>query len=247
MSTKKKNKSTNVKESLIDIINQPGVCNGDPLPSERELCDQFNVSRTTIRRALSDLEAKGWIYRIKGKGAFVNINKLPQHLSLLSSFSEDMRKRHMKPGSIILAISPIIANANYSKKLQIKENETIYLLRRLRLAEGKPMAIENCYMRYDIGSIIADTIANDMSLYRLFKEKCGITLKSARQTIEVGTLTNWERKLLGENCPTTVLFTKRQTFDTNDTVIEYVESKYRSDRYLFQIKLSAESNNCEEK
>lgn len=239
MSAKKQNKTTYVRESLLEMINQEEVNNGDPLPSERELCDQFNVSRTTVRKALSDLESGGWIYRIKGKGAFIGINKMPQHLSLLTSYSDDMRKRNLKPDSIILANNPILANAYYSKKLQVDPNETIYLLRRLRLAEGEPMAIENCYMRYDIGSIIAETITNGDSLYELFKEKCGITLKYAQQTMEVGTLTSWERKLLGDNCPTTVLFNKRQTFDTNDTVVEYVESKYRSDRYLFQIKLMA--------
>jgi GntR family transcriptional regulator len=239
MDHKKKNKSTYVKEALLEFIDRHDVNNGDPLPSERELCDRFNVSRTTVRRALSDLESNGWIYRIKGKGAFVSIDKLPQQLTLLTSYSEDMRKREMKPGSIILANNPIIANSYYSNKLQIETNETIYLLRRLRLAEGEPMAIENCYMRYEIGSVIAETISNDDSLYRLFKEKCGITLKSALQTIEVGTLNNWERKLLGDNCPTTVLFNKRQTFDINDSVVEYVESKYRSDRYLFEIKLMA--------
>ena len=99
------------------------------------------------------------------------------------------------------------------------------------------MAIENCYMRSEIGSIIAKTITNDLSLYELFRTKCGIKLHKALQTIEIATLTNWEKQLLGEGSPSSALFTKRQTFDIKGRVVEYVESKYRSDRYLFHVEL----------
>ncbi|MFZ3070285.1 MAG: GntR family transcriptional regulator [Anaerolineaceae bacterium] len=235
---KKKNKSTQVKESLLELIGKPGTKHGDCLPSERELGERFDVSRITIRRALSELEGEGLIYRIQGKGAFICDEKIPQPLALLTSYSEDMRKRKMTPDSIILANDSIIASRYISDKLDIPTNSPTFVLRRLRLADGVPMAIENCYMRHEIGVVIAETIANGISLYELFATKCGIQLKYAVQTIEVGSLNNWERKLLGNDCPISVLLTKRQTFDTNGAVVEYVESKYRSDRYFFHIELT---------
>ena len=234
---KKKNKSEQVKESLLTLINQPDAKHGDCLPSERELGERFNVSRITIRRAMSELESEGLIYRIQGKGAFICVEKIPQNLTLLTSYSQDMRKRKLKPDSIILSIDSIIANNNISKKLRISLNDPVYVLRRLRLADGEPMAIENCYMRSEIGSIIANTITNGTSLYKLFTTKCGITLYKALQTIEVASLTSWEKQLLGNGSPTSALLTKRQTFDINGEVVEYVESKYRSDRYLFHVEL----------
>lgn len=235
--TKKKNKSTHVTESLRELINQPGSKHGDILPSERKLGEQFNVSRITIRKALEELESEGLIYRIRGKGSFICIEKIPQKLTLLTSYSEDMLERKLIPDSLILNIDSIIANRYISNKLQIQINDPVYVLRRLRLADGEPMAIENSYMRQGIGKIIAETITNGASLYKLFATKCGITLYHAYQTIEVARLTNWERQLLGKDSPTAALLTKRQTFDTNNQVVEYVESKYRSDRYLFHVEL----------
>ncbi len=235
--TKRKNKSTQVKESLRELINQPGSKHGDILPSERKLGEQFNVSRITIRKAMEELESEGLIYRIRGKGSFVCVEKIPQKLTLLTSYSEDMRERKLAPDSLILDINSIIANSYISNKLQIQTNDPVYILRRLRLADGEPMAIENCYMRHEIGAIIAETITNGTSLYKLFATRCGITLYNAYQTIEVARLTNWERQLLGRDSPTAALLTKRQTFDTNNQVVEYVESKYRSDRYLFHVEL----------
>lgn len=236
---KKMNKSEQVKESLLDLINQPGAKHGDCLPSERELGERFKVSRITIRRALSELESEGLIYRIQGKGAFICVEKIPQNLTLLTSYSDDMRKRKLSPDSIILTIDKIIANEKISTKLQIKTNDSAFALRRLRLADGEPMAIENCYMRFEIGSIIADMITNGNSLYELFATKCGLKLYRAVQSIEVASLTDWEKQLLGNGSPTSALLTKRQTFDVKGEVVEYVESKYRSDRYLFHVELFA--------
>ena len=237
--SKKKNKSEQVKDSLLALINHPDAKHGDCLPSERELGERFNVSRITIRRAMSELESEGLIYRIQGKGAFICIEKIPQSLTLLTSYSEDMRKRKLSPDSVILSVDSIIADEKISEKLQIEVNDAAYVLRRLRMADGEPMAIENCYMRSEIGSIIAKIISNGMSLYKMFATKCGVKLHKAYQTIEVATLTSWEKQLLGNGSPSSALLTKRQTFDIHGKVVEYVESKYRSDRYLFNVELFA--------
>jgi GntR family transcriptional regulator len=150
-----------------------------------------------------------------------------------------MRERKLSPDSQILSIDSINANSCISEKLQVPLNSPVTIMRRLRLADGEPMAIENCYMRDEIGSVIAQSITNGTSLYELFRTKCGIKLNNAMQTIEVASLTNWEKQLLGEDGPNSALFTKRQTFDVDGNVIEYVESKYRSDRYLFHVELFA--------
>ena len=72
---------------------------------------------------------------------------------------------------------------------------------------------------------------------QLLAEKCGIQLKYAMQTIEVGTLEKIERDLLGQNCPRCTAIITRQTFDVDNNAVEFVESRYRSDRYLFRMLL----------
>lgn len=227
-----------LKAHLDDLINNMASGGQNCLPSERVLGEQYGVSRITIRRAIAELEQEGRLYRVHGKGAFIVSDKIPQPLSKLSSFTDDMHQRKLKPDSRILALESLTAGSHVAAKLQIATGDPIVLLKRLRLADGIPMAIETCYLREEVGSVVMDQLTDGGSLYELFQNKCGIKLKYAKQTIEVCVLKGWEKKLLGSESPSYALFTCRLTYDANDVPVEYVESKYRSDRYRFQVDLS---------
>lgn len=239
----KTTKTSRVVEALLSEINHPETQHGDLLPSERELGERFHVSRVVVRSALARLEDDGLIYRLQGKGAFVSKDKVTQNASLLTSFTQDMQQRSMVPDSKILAKEYLACTPFLSEKLQIPAGETLFLLRRLRLADGTPMAIENCFLRKSVGELVEADLVDGTSLYKLLIEKCGIKMKYAAQTIEVGTLSNEERGLLGGACPRCAAIITRQTFDENNHPIEFVESRYRSDRYLFRMVLNADSQN----
>ncbi len=233
-------KTSHVLEVLLSEINRPEAQHGDCLPSERELGERFQVSRVVIRGALARLEEEGLIYRMQGKGAFVCKNKVNQNASHLTSFTQDMLQRNMTPGAKILVKEFIPCTPFLSSKLQIPREEPVFMLKRLRTADGSPMAIEVCFLREWIGKRIADHLVDDVSLYQLLAGKCGIQLKYAMQTIEVGSLEKTERDLLGQNCPRCTAIITRQTFDVDNNVVEFVESRYRSDRYLFGMLLDME-------
>lgn len=225
-----------LKKNILELM-KDAPSQGNDLPSERVLGEKYGVSRVTIRKAMGELEAEGCIYRVQGKGAFLCKEKIPQHLPRLDSFSNDMHSRNMVPDSHILALESIAADESIAQMLQVGKGDPVVLLKRLRLADGEPMAIETSYMRREIGLVIMEAIADGMSLYELFESTCSIKLKYARQSIEVTPLKGWERKLLQAETPAYALFMKRQTFDMNDIPVEYVESKYRSDRYRFHVEL----------
>lgn len=233
-------KTSRVLEALLSEINRPESQHGDCLPSERELGERFHVSRVVIRGALARLEDEGLIYRMQGKGAFVSKNKVNQNASRLTSFTQDMLQRNMTPGSKILAKEFVPCTPFLISKLQISREEPVFMLKRLRMADNSPMAIEVCFLREWIGKRIVDSLVDNASLYRLLAEKCGIRFKYAMQTIEVGTLEKAERDLLGGNCPRCTAIITRQTFDVENNVVEFVESRYRSDRYLFNMLLDME-------
>jgi len=209
-------------------------------PSERELCERYGVSRITVRRALAVLEEKGIIYRIQGKGAFVVTEKFTQPLQRLTSFTEDLTTHNMIGGSKILALETVSAVPHVAEKLGIKENEPVLLLKRLRLADGIPMAIETCYLIDEVGSRIKSELADNVSLYRLLRETCGMVIACAEQSIEAGILQPWEQSLLGDGAPAYALCLTRQTFDADHRVIEFVESKYRGDRYSYHVRIETE-------
>jgi GntR family transcriptional regulator len=226
-----------VKAQLLHMIRVENRYPDRCLPSERELCDMFGVSRITIRRAISDLEHEGVLFRIQGKGAFVNAAKIHQPLTHVSSFTHDMNGRQMKPGARILAMERIPAGMLIAAKLGVSPDEDVFMMKRLRLADEEPMAIETCYLPLRIGAVIADKIADNMSLYQLIFSMCGVTITSAFETIEVSRLKNYEKKLLACESIPYALHITRCSFDKDKNAVEYVESKYRADRYRLTTEL----------
>lgn len=210
------------------------------LPTERELCERYGVSRVTVRRALEELEKAGEIYRIQGKGGFVRRDQIQQSLNYLTSFSQDMEARHMKGSSQVLAVETVLASARVAEQLQVEEGSPVLLLKRLRLADKVPVAIETCYLEYSIGCAVKEYINDDASLYELMIQKCGTKPVSAEQNIKVGLLQPWEKSLLGEGVPTHALCITRQSRDQNGRVVEYTESKYRGDNYSYRISINVE-------
>ena len=237
-SEKREPKYALLVQHLTELIEEISVQEDTCLPSERELCERYGVSRITVRRALSELESAGQIYRVQGKGAFVRSQKLSGKLSSLTSLTEDMQDINISCGSRILVLETIPAGAKVAKKLHIEENTPVVMLKRLRLAGGSPLAIETCYLHPNHGPVVSRYIADDVSLYAVLREKCGVDPVYAEQSLEIGLLQPWEQRMLGENTPVYAMFTVRLAFDADHNPIEYVEGKYRGDRYSYHISMA---------
>lgn len=226
-----------IREQLKKAIDD-GIYNSENcLPSERELSAIYSASRITIRKAINELENEGLIYTIKGKGSFVSGNKISQQLGHLASFSDDMVSRGLKPSSKILAIEVIPATKLIAENLNLRYAEEVIMLKRLRLANKEPMAIETAYLPIKYKSVIFENAKDNMSLYELAKTHCNITLHRASQSFEVSKLENWESYLLEGDTDGFCIYIQRRTYDQNNNVFEFVESKYRS-KFKFYIELS---------
>src|ERR1700694_422863 len=101
-------KQEEARERVLDLIEEREV--GDPIPSERRLSADFGVSRLTVRAALDELVREGYLVRRHGSGTFVGEPKIAQPLTL-TSFSEDMRRRGMVPGSRTIELATTSAGA----------------------------------------------------------------------------------------------------------------------------------------
>ena len=237
---KQATKYAQVVQSLTASIKLMDGAEDACLPSERELCEQFGTSRITVRRALAELEEAGLIYRVQGKGAFLRRGKFAGRLSNLTSLTEDMQEAHISCSSRILTLDTVPAAPRVARMLHIGENIPVVMLKRLRIVGGKPLAIETCYLPPDLGNEVSKYIRDDTSLYAIFREKCGVSPVYAEQRMEVGLLQSWEQVLLGEGTPPYAVFTTRQALDENNVPLEYVEGKYRADRYSYHISMTAD-------
>lgn len=235
--TSKKLKYQCIKDEIIASIQNRTLAENQCFPSERELCELFGASRVTMRKAIAELESEGIIYRVRGKGTFVkNQNKLTQTLTKLTGFTEDMQMRGMNAESRILLTECVLSTAEIAENLKIRQGDPAILLRRLRLADGVPMAIETIYLNDRVFHPVLEEYTGG-SFYEFMHERFGIVPYRAVQSIEVVKLLRWEADLLGNPNLDMALLMHRQTCDENDQPIEYVVSKYRGDKYKFHIEL----------
>lgn len=228
-----------LKQILKSEILSGKYTQGQLLPSERELCAQYGISRMTARQAIGELQNEGYLYKIQGKGAFVSSRKIEQNLAVLTSFSEDMLRMGRQPGSKILSIKNLRADVEIAGKLEIGIGEHVLLLERLRFADAQPISIESSYLNAERIRSIEVGGDDQFSLYRYLRDELHIRLAGARETIETMLITGTRAQLLLAPENTLGLLMERVTWDDRKTPIEFVKSIYRGDTYKFVIELKA--------
>lgn len=207
------------------------------VPSERELCEQFGVSRITVRQALHQLVVDRRLVRIHGRGTFVASAPFKTELLPLMGFSEDMAARGQRPGARVLRFETTVPSMAVSQALQLSGGEEVFVLKRLRLANGGPMSLETAYLPQKLCRALGDVNMEDRSLYQTLGEKCGITPWRALQQWQAVPCPPADAKILGVRGSSPVLQIQRTTFDRDGRTFEYVESFVRGDRYVFQAEL----------
>ncbi|RSD25141.1 GntR family transcriptional regulator [Mesobacillus subterraneus] len=204
----------------------------ETIPSERVYADMFQISRMTIRQALTNLVNDGYLYRQKGKGTFVNKKKVEQRLQGLTSFTEDMKERGFTPGSRLVSFEIIPAGREIADRLHLNENTPVYEIKRVRLADNVPMALETTYLPANLVKGLTEEIINQ-SLYQYIEEKLSLVIHEATQQIEASIAKEPELRLLDIEKGSPVLLILRTSSLKDGTPFEFVKSAYRADRYKF--------------
>ena len=228
-------KQSETRDRVLDLIEQLGV--GKAIPSERQLSADLGVSRLTVRAALDDLVREGYLVRRRGAGTFVSEPKIAQELTM-TSFTEDMRRRGMVPGSRTLELRVVPAGARLGRVLHVSPSEPIVVIKRLRLADDETMAIETLHVR---DALVPGLNARDLergSFYELLRERYGIVVVGGTQTIEPTVTNEEESEALGVPLHAPAFLFERVTRAESGDVVEYVRSIYRGDRYRLITELN---------
>lgn len=225
---------------LIDIIlgqiESGELMENDKLPSERELCDQYDISRSTTRQAMIVLENEGWIYKKPGKGSFVSPKTYTQSLVKMYSFSEEIKKLGKTPRTKILSFTTIPASSKAAKNLGLAEGETVYELIRLRLADDEPILYEVTYLpSQDFPNLTKGDFERE-TMYGLLQSKFGVTINTARESFKAVSTGPVEAEYLLDKIGSPAMRIKRVAF-TNNKPIEYTVTIARGDKYVYTTEL----------
>jgi GntR family transcriptional regulator len=207
------------------------------VPSERDLCEQFQVSRITVRQALSQLVNEGRLVRVRGRGTFVAQSPFKKCLLPLVGFTQDMLARGQKPGARVLKFEVAAPSPNVARALQIGDDEGVIVLKRLRLANDQPMAVETVHLPERFCPGLLRENLEDQSLYSLLRGRYSIRPTRALQQWQAVACPSIDAKLLGVRSRSPVLQIRRVTFEAEGRPFEYLESYFRGDRYIFYAEL----------
>jgi len=224
-----------LRDQIHDLISDAPT--GLRIPAERELCERFGVARETLRKALDDLARDGYLVRRQGAGTFVARPKIAQRFRL-RSFTEDMEIRGLTSTSKMLWNKRSPAGARLGARLQVSPTEEIITMRRLRLADGEPMALELLSVPISLIPDLDPAILADRSFYEYLRSEHGVVIVGGTQTMEPTVLDADEAELLAVPPLSPALLVERVTWTDTGRRVEAVRSVYRGDRYKFHLDLT---------
>jgi len=223
---------------IIGNIKNGNYKKGQRLPSERELSTILGVSRMTTRQALLSLIQEGVLESKTGKGTYVTLPVINQQLGILTSLSEEIRQRGGISSNRVVIFDRQPASYEIARKLEVPVGTQVTLLHRVRLADGNPVAFEAAYL---VSSLCPEILEkhdfSQESLYRVLREEYNIPLEWARQQFQARLPTLREQKFLEITATTPVLENDRVTFTRQNKPIEYVNSTYVGDQFVYTIIL----------
>ncbi len=228
-------------EILREMIAGGELKPGDQLPTEALICEQYGVSRGTVRHALSALEQSNLVSREPGRGTFVNpLSDRSPHFTL-TNFVEDMRRQGCEATTRLLNCRVVPAPPEVQRRLRLRPGTKIIHVERLRLVNDKPAMYEQRYLAERLCPELVRHDLENESIHLLLTRRYNIPLTRAIHTIQVQLITRAEAKLLQVPPGTPAFFVDRLTYTSGDRPVVWYQALCRSDEYHFraEIDLSA--------
>jgi GntR family transcriptional regulator len=230
-----------LQRALRDAIEDNRLAADEALPPERELAEEFGISRITVRKALDALVGEGMLTRRQGAGTFVaarSESRVEKSFSKLSSFSEDMISRGRRPESVWLSRSAGTVTPEEALTLGLSPGSQVYRFNRIRYADGEPMALEYSTVP---GFCLASEMSVGESLYEALEQR-SVRPVRALQRLRAILFTGERAKLMGIEDGAPGLLIERRSFLKDGRPVEVTKSYYRGDAYDFVAELNTSAS-----
>ncbi|HKN33073.1 MAG TPA: GntR family transcriptional regulator [Terriglobales bacterium] len=225
-----------IRQRLLDQISSGTLRPGQPIPSEQRISARLRVSRMTARQALRSLCEDGLAYSRRGKGTFVAEQKQERNINQLLSFTEEMKSHGAR--SRLLSFSAADPDREAARVLQLGRREKVFQIRRVRLADSVPMAIETSCLPVRLFPGLGEKFTLRGSLYETLAQRYGVQLYAADEIVEAGLASSDDARLLQISPGSPVFHFTRTCYLKSGQPVEYVRSIYRGDRFKIVARLT---------
>jgi GntR family transcriptional regulator len=226
-------KGTQLRSILEELIGT--LRPGDPLPSERELAERYDLARMTVRAEITRLAGEGLVERVQGRGTFVAEPRVAQ-AAALSSFTEDMKARGLLAGSRVLGQETMPADAIVARGLGVELGTPVVRLRRVRTADGDPMAVEEAFLDATRFAGLADAELEGASLFDVLESTFGVRFPAADQRVVAIEIVGEDANLLHVAPGRAGLKFHTILLDEDERPLAYAWSLFRGDRYEIRLR-----------
>ena len=216
-----------------------GMRPGDPMPSDAELVAEFRVSRMTARNAMQQLADDGLVRREPGRGSFVAPRSALRRANRLMTFTREMLRAGRRPSSRILTRVLRPSTTAEAEALGLRPREPVVHLRRLRLADDEPIALESAVLVADTARVVLTADLEAGSLHETLT-RAGFGLRRGTGTIAAAKASAEDARLFGIRVGEPLLVERRTIVDDAGRRIEATESRYPADRYALDVQFEVE-------
>lgn len=211
----------------------------EPLPSDAMLCEEFAVSRMTARNAVQRLVQEGLVYRVPGRGTFVAGGPAHRQAAKVLSFSDQMRRDGRTPTSRVVERLVRPATGREAQRLGLREGASVVAVRRVRVADGEPIALELAVFGEACAPVILAADLERDSLHATLVA-AGRVPTSGRARITAETAGAEDARLLDVPAGEPLLVERRLIVDRDSKPLELTESRYVAARYNLDVDFVVE-------
>lgn len=225
-----------IKDEMLTRIKSNTYKKGEQIPTELELCKDFNASRTTVRTALYQLTMEGYLVRVQGKGTYVAEQKVKQTLSqTVKRYSDQIAVQGKKGEITLIGITVVPASELIQQTLNVSVNDPIQRIERVRKANGEPTQYEVSYIPWSVAPGIDKTHA-ETSLYRALKEEFKVHIAKTTEHVEIALANERSCSYLECELGLPCFYIETVAEDEKGKKIEYSRSYFRGDKTNFVIE-----------
>ncbi|TCN21149.1 GntR family transcriptional regulator [Mesobacillus foraminis] len=229
-----------LKMWIIKQIENEVFKSGGKIPTEHNLSEMHNISRPTVRQALSELVQEGYLTKRRGLGTFVSSPLFTGDATIFRTFAEEMEIFGFSHSAKLIDKKIYPASSSLAKSLCIEEGDEVFELVRLRYAIGKPLAIRTSIIPVKLYPNLLEE--NLEELYSLFAQK-GIFPKRSKQTFQAVPANEKEAELLNVTEGTPLMLWEGIVFTTNELPMEKVKVVYLGSHFRFEIDQTRQQPN----